>query len=185
MMKISSLKQLCNHSQLWKHEGLCKHICKTCNPYLKKYIDDLEFPCLKNGTCKRPKIWWADGLKDPSKEEITEDNVGARWDPPMDFLMESWVKGWDEEILTIKTTVRTMLDHNLTQQDIISVCLPDCSEQGQCGICMFDRIYYCVSMEHCTTECTTLVTKSRRSSRLEDVVRFIDLMKENNHHLTD
>ena len=189
MMKISSLKQVCNHSQLWKHEGKCKHICRTCYPYLNKYIKDLE-PCLQNGTCKRPTIWWADGLKDPSKEEdnkktITEDNVGEEWEPPLDFLMESWVNGWDEEILCLQNTVKTMLDHDLTQQDIISDCLPDCSEEGMCGICMFDRVYYCVSMEHGTTDCTTLVTKSTRTSRLENVIKFIDLMKKNNHHLTD
>ena len=175
MMKISTLKQLCNHSQLWKHEGKCKHICRTCYPYLRNYITDLE-PCLQDGTCRRPTIWWADGQEEPTEEELPS---------PLDFLLEAWEKGWDEEIVTIQSTVRTMIDHDLTQKDIISDCLPDCSEDGMCGICMFDRVYYCVSMEHCTTECPTLVEKSRRTSRLQDVIEFIDLMKKNNHLLTD
>ena len=175
LMKISTLKQLCNHSQLWKHDGKCKHICRTCYPYLRNYISDLE-PCLQDGTCRRPTIWWADGLEEPTEEELPA---------PLDFLLESWSKGWDKEILCIQSKLKAYLDNENTLQDEIKVCLPDCSEEGMCSVCMLGRVYHCVIKEHCTYDCTTLVETSRFKSRLQDVGNFIDLMKKNNHHLTN
>ena len=49
------------------------------------------------------------------------------------------------------------------------------------GICMMGRVYNSISTEHGTNECTTLVEKSERQKRLEDVVKFIDLLKSKNH----
>ena len=48
------------------------------------------------------------------------------------------------------------------------------------GICMMGRVYNSISTEHGTT----LVEKSERQKRLEDVVKFIDLLKSKNHILT-
>ena len=141
-----------------------------------KYIDDLEFTCLQDGTCKRPTIWWADGEQEPSGP--------PELNPPFDFLLEAWTKGWDEEILSIQATVRTMIDLDMTIEAVTKVCLPDCSEEGMCGICMMGRVYNSISTEYGTNECTTLVEKSERQKRLEDVVKFIDLLKSKNHILT-
>ena len=141
-----------------------------------KYIDDLEFTCLQDGTCRRPTIWWADGEEEPSAPELN---------PPFDFLLEAWPKGWDEEILSIQSAVRTMIAKDLTGcSPGTNVCLPDCSEDGMCGKCMFERVYNCISTEHGTNQCTTQVEKSEKIKRLEDVVKFIDLLKKNNHILT-
>jgi len=144
-----------------------------------------EPPCLKDGTCRRPSIWWADGLKDPSKEEVTADNVGAGWEAPMDFLMEAWVKGWDEEILCVQSKLKAYLDDEKTLTSEKKVCMPGCSEEGMCEVCILGTVYHCVIKEHCSYDCTTLVETSRFRSRLQDIVKLIDLMKENNHHLTD
>ena len=46
---------------------------------------------------------------------------------------------------------------------------------------MMGRVYNSISTEHGTNECTTLVEKSERQKRLEDVVKFIDLLKSKNH----
>ena len=46
------------------------------------------------------------------------------------------------------------------------------------------RMPHSISTEHGTNECTTLVEKSERQKRLEDVVKFIDLLKSKNHILT-
>ena len=68
---------------------------------MRNYISDLD-PCLQDGTCRRPTIWWADGQEEPTDIELT---------PPLDFLLEAWPKGWDEEILWIQSMVRTLIDH--------------------------------------------------------------------------
>ena len=77
-----------------------------------------------------------------------------------------------------------MIDLDMTIEAVTKVCLPDCSEEGMCGICMMGRVYNSISTEHGTNECTTFVEKSERQKRLDYVVKFIDLLKSKNHILT-
>ena len=90
----------------------------------------------------------------------------------------------DEKILCIQSKMREMMGSDKTPQDE-SNCLSYCEENGMCLVCMFGRVYKCISTEHCTIHCTTPLEVSTRISRLKEVVEFIDHMKKNNHHLTD
>ena len=172
MMHIDSLKQLCRHSQLWKHEGECKHICRTCYPYLRKYIKERGYDC-----CPRRKIWWVDGEEDPEKagpKSLKEMLTLV----PLEFLQEAWWKGWTEQILNLRAKMKTLIEPEDSDKPLETedhVC--SCSDEYMCSKCLITHVLKCSSTEHESPNCKTLLEKSIAIEHYKENIAFIDLLK--------